>query len=145
MAVYTKPRSEKKVAERLEKSDLEVYCPTITTISQWSDRKKKVVLPVFSSYVFLKVSESDRAVALQDHGVMNFVYWLGKPAIIRDEEIEALRHNLDNHVVETEQLGDIIKITQGPFAGYEGEIQKVEKNKVIIFLQSLGMMVSIKK
>jgi len=62
MAVYTKPRSEKKVAERLEKAGIEVYCPLQTVIKQWSDRKKKIKIPVFPSYVFVHVGESERLI-----------------------------------------------------------------------------------
>ena len=50
-ALYTKPRWEKKVAKALEKIGIIVYCPMITEVRQWSDRKKKVTLPLFKSYV----------------------------------------------------------------------------------------------
>ena len=58
--IYTKPRSEKKVAERLSEDGVEVYCPMIKTIRQWSDRKKKVLLPMFPGYVFVHVSLMDK-------------------------------------------------------------------------------------
>lgn len=121
-AVYTKPRSEKKVAERLEQQGIEVYCPVQTTLKQWSDRKKKVSVPIFPSYVFLRLSEKESDLVLQDPGVLNFVYWLGQPALIRDEEIEGIRAFLSNYrdstiVLVDYEKGDKVEIIEGPFKG----------------------------
>ena len=73
LVLYTKPRNEKKVAERLTKNGFEVYCPLIKTLRQWSDRKKKVEIPMFSSYVFIHIDEKNRQLPLYDQGVMNYV------------------------------------------------------------------------
>jgi len=145
-ALYTKARSEKKVAERLEKQGFEVYCPTVTTLRQWSDRKKKVTVPVFSSYVFVKVREQDRHRVLQDAGVMNFVFWLGKPAIVRDEEIEQLKVFLGefqdrDFTVKALQPGDAVTLQQGAFAGEKGRVEKVGNKKIYILLESVGLIV----
>jgi transcription antitermination factor NusG len=56
-AIYTRSRNEKKVAERLNASGIKVYCPTQTTLKQWSDRKKKVTEPIFKSYVFVQYKD----------------------------------------------------------------------------------------
>jgi hypothetical protein len=53
------------------------------TLRQWSDRKKKVQIPMFPSYIFAHTNESERYQLLMDPGVLNFVFWLGKPAIVR--------------------------------------------------------------
>jgi transcription antitermination factor NusG len=86
--VYTKPKWEKKVAEQLTKMGIEC-CPLITQVRQWSDRKKKVVVPAFNSYV-VQVADSDRSLVFQSVGSSLFV-WLGKPAIVRDEEIGTIK------------------------------------------------------
>ena len=90
-AIYTKPRNEKKVADKLEAIGIESYCPTITSIKQWSDRKKKVTSPVLPSYVFVKITEPRRNEVFDVSGVVRYVFWLGKPAVIREEEIKLLK------------------------------------------------------
>lgn len=143
MAIYTKPRSEKKVAERLEKADIEVYCPLQTTLKQWSDRKKKVKIPIFPSYVFVKVDEKGREKVLQDFGVLNFVFWQGKPAVIKEEEIEVIKEHLEESQSETEIIGDEITITQGVLSGTKGKIKEIQGNKIILTIESIGITVTI--
>ncbi len=94
-AFYTMPRSEKKTAERLIERGYEVYCPTRTVVKQWSDRRKKVSEPFFTSYLFAKVNEKLRNEILKDRGVVSNVFWLGKPAIIREQEILAIKSFLE--------------------------------------------------
>jgi transcriptional antiterminator RfaH len=148
-AIYTKPRSEKKVAERLSEQEIEVYCPLIKTVRQWSDRKKKVQLPMFPGYVFVRVSELERAEVLQDYGVLNFVFWLGKPAIIRDNEIEVIREisahgNEVNIQSKSFEVGQLVTIPDGPFKGMSGKIDKLDKRKIIVLVEQLGCTVSFK-
>jgi transcriptional antiterminator RfaH len=75
------------VTERLTKTGFEMYCPTIKTLRQWSDRKKKVEAPMFPGYIFAHVNEKERLAILNDPGVLNYVFWLGKPAVVREEEL----------------------------------------------------------
>ncbi|MES2849378.1 MAG: UpxY family transcription antiterminator, partial [Bacteroidota bacterium] len=87
-AVYTKPRWEKKVASLLSEKGIENYCPLNKVIKQWSDRRKVILEPVFKSYVFVKIDEANKWDLKKINGILNFVYWLGKPAIIKSAEIE---------------------------------------------------------
>ena len=96
-AVHTKPRYEKRVAEILTRKKIETYCPINKVVLQWNDRKKLVNEPLFPYFVFIKISESELLSFKQIDGVINFVYWLGKPAIIRNSEIEAIKQFLDEH------------------------------------------------
>src|ERR1700733_7578238 len=89
-AVHTRPRWEKKVAGLLAKKKLEFYCPLNKVQRQWSDRKKIVTEPLFSSYVFVHIDETEQVPVRVTDGVINFVYWLGKPAVVRNEEILAI-------------------------------------------------------
>lgn len=144
MAVYTMPRSEKKVAERLVLRGLDSYCPTQITLRQWSDRKKKVEVPVFPSYVFVFVDEVERIRVLETPGVRNFVFWLGKPAVIRDEEVEAIKEFLDEHDhVEVSsqpmQVGEAVEIMQGQFAGLKGKVTRESKKRVQLQIESIGI------
>ncbi len=148
-AIYTKPRSEKKVAERLSDSGIEVFCPLINTMRQWSDRKKKIQMPMFPGYVFVFVSELDRTKVLMDYGVLNFVYWLGKPAIIRQNEIDAIKEIADKgeevSINSDEfEIGQLVKIQEGPFKGMSGKVSKLDKKKLIVLVEELGFMVSFK-
>lgn len=144
-ALYTKPRQEKKVVTRLEQIDIEVYCPLIIQVRQWSDRKKKVEVPLLPSYVFVKLAPQDRDKAFQVPGVVRYLYWLGQPAIIREEEINLLQEWLQNKVTSFEvrgiQPGDSFEIPKGPFVGKKGIVYKVEKNHLILVLEGLGVKI----
>ena len=94
-AVYTKPRWEKKVASLLDEKNITHYCPLNKTLRQWSDRKKTVLEPLFKGYVFVQVAETKKWELLTINGIVNYVHWLGKPAIIKDEEIETIRKFLN--------------------------------------------------
>ena len=100
--IYTKARNEKKVASQLEKSGFEVYCPIVTQIKQWSDRKKKVETPLIPSYVFVNVEEKNRDDVFEVHGVVRYLFWLGKPAIVKNEEILALQEGLKETLLSVE-------------------------------------------
>jgi transcriptional antiterminator RfaH len=146
-AIYTKPRNEKKVTETLNSMGIEAYCPMVTSIKQWSDRKKKVTAPVLPSYVFVKIEEQKRNEVFQVAGIVRYVYWLGKPAIIRPIEIEALQHSLAQDfksIITTDfQKGDTMKIPSGPFKGYEGVIKQISPTKMQLILDSLGVIITL--
>jgi transcription antitermination factor NusG len=146
-AIYTRPKNEKKVAEQLFKLGIDVYCPMVTQMKQWSDRKKKVESPLISSYVFVNLEEKDRSSVFEVHGIVRYLYWLGKPAIIQDHEIALLRDNLKGILTSVEveglQPGDSLTITKGPFQGKEGVVSQVEKNKIRLVLKELGVLVTI--
>ena len=142
-AIYTKPRNEKKVTERLLAKGLDMYCPLYETYRQWSDRKKKVKLPMFTSYIFAHVSITDFDAVRKDPGVLNFVYWLGKPAIITDWEIENIRRITGlgtDIVVESYQLkqGDQVTIKEGPFKGLCGSIEESKETKLTVYIEQLA-------
>lgn len=148
-AIYTKPRNEKKVADKLEAIGIESYCPTIISIKQWSDRKKKVTSPVLPSYVFVKISEPRRNEVFVVPGVVRYVFWLGKPAVIRDEEIELLKEYLAQDytsVVQTTlQRGDKLTVPSGPFKGQEGVIKNTTNTKIQLVLETLGILLTLEK
>ncbi|MFZ2283481.1 MAG: UpxY family transcription antiterminator [Lutibacter sp.] len=145
--IYTKPRNEKKVADKLAQSGIQVYCPMVTQIKQWSDRKKKTETPLIPSYVFVNIAEKNRNDVFEVHGVVRYLFWLGKPAIVRDEEILALQEGLKETVSEVEiadyKTGDIISIATGPFKGKEGIVKEVKKNKIQLVLKELGMLITL--
>jgi transcription antitermination factor NusG len=142
-AVYTRPKWEKKVAELLQKKKIDNYCPLYKSIRQWSDRKKTIMEPLFTSYVFVQATEKDHLFVRQTDGILNFVYWLGKPAVIKNEEIDVIRKFLaENEHVKLEQIevniNDRIKIINGPFKYWEGDVTEVRPKSVKVLLPSLG-------
>jgi len=92
--VYTKPKWEKKVDLNFAQKGIESWCPTQKKERQWSDRKKIIEEPLFKSYVFVKATKEEYNNVLSTMGVVRFLYFEKKPAIIRDNEIELIRKYL---------------------------------------------------
>lgn len=146
-ALYTKPRKEQKVAQQLEQLGFVVYLPLKVEVRQWSDRKKKVISPLFTSYVFIQIEESKRSDVFVIDGVLNYVFWLGKPAVIRSQEIELMRTEIDkpnNEVFVTRlEAGEQILLKDGIFKGQEAFIQHISNQKAHLFLPHLGIKLVI--
>lgn len=142
--LYTSSRAEKKVEKRLEDKGEEVFLPIVTKIRQWSDRKKKVQVPLFNGYLFVKCAPDKRYECLQVPGAVKFVHFGGEPAVIREEEIERLRRfvstGLQMEVTEEEILpGDQVKIAGGALAGYEGEcVSQKNQQFLVLRIPSIG-------
>ncbi|ANE52952.1 UpxY family transcription antiterminator [Flavisolibacter tropicus] len=143
-AIYTRPRWEKKVASLLERKGIECYCPLNKVPKQWADRKKIIYEPLFTSYVFVCISNEETVPVKETDGVLNFVYWLGKPAVIRQEEIEAIKQFLQEYetvsIERTESINpnDKIQIIDGPLMMREGRVMEVGHKKVKVLIPSIG-------
>ena len=145
LAIYTKPRWEKKVATLLTQKGIETYCPLNKVRRKWSDRVKLVEEPLFKSYVFVKISEEERTPVRMTDGVINFVYWDGKPAVIKDKEITVIRQFLNDHenvaLVKIDlQLGQQVRITGGPLMDLEGKVLELKNKVAKVLIESLGYM-----
>lgn len=141
--VYTRPRWEKKVADILTRKGLEVYCPLNKVLRQWHDRKKMVIMPLFTSYVFVKAEVTQLYDIKEENGVINLVYWLGKPAIVRSAEIDAIKNFLIEYQnVQLEKVevnpNDMVRIVNGPLMNREGSVKEVLHHSVKVLLPSLG-------
>mgnify|MGYP005988490985 FL=1 len=152
MAVYCKSRNEKKVVQRLTAKGYEAYCPMQTRKKQWSDRIKTVTEPIISSYVFVRCTEIQRIEVLQDPSILNFVFYIGKPAVIRDVEMDKLKYimgeqnqTLGDIVLDNFERGDKVKLLKDGFTDLEGVLQKVEKHKVSVLIESIGLVISLAK
>lgn len=148
--VYTKPKWEKKVAERLNEIGVVAYCPQITKVSQWSDRKKIISVPLFNSYVFVQVEEKERNRIFEVSGAVRYLFWLGKVAVVKDSEIEAIKEWLsvpNTYEVTLDQWkkGDKIILESGPFIAQNAVIQEVKSNHYILILESLGCVLKVNK
>ena len=148
--LYTKPRHEIKALERLAQNGFEVYCPMKTTLKQWSDRKKKVSEPLLPSYIFIKTTEKNRPQPLKDPSVLNYIFWLGKPAIVRDSEIDTLkgivsRDKVQEFEVRKLKIGSEIVINKGLIKSKNAVVKTVSNNHVTAELKELGMIIVLKK
>ena len=147
--LYTKPKWEKKVAEQLTKNGIECYCPTIIKVRQWSDRKKKVEVPLFNSYVFVQLPEADRNIVFNSPGVVRYLFWLGKPAIVRSDEIDVIKKWLNTGFdadisVAKYKVGDTVEVESGPFLSQKAIVQEVNNTNYILVLESLGCVLKMK-
>ena len=146
-AVYTKPRWEKKVAALLLERGIENYCPINKVTRQWSDRKKVVLEPVFKGYVFVNLEDAKKWEVKKVDGILNFVYWLGKPAVIRDEEIDVIRKFLNEFDdVQVEQKGLVVnsevRIKQGVLMNYNGIVVEVLGSRAVVKIETLDIQLS---
>lgn len=143
LAVYTKPRWEKKVSMLLSKKNIENYCPINRVVRQWADRKKTIYEPLISCYVFVYVNPTEHLTIKKTDGILNFIYWLGKPAVIKYDEIIAMKNFLTAHEeVLLEKIdiniNDEVRIKEGPFSLKEGSVLEVRRNTVKVMLPTLG-------
>jgi len=146
-AVYTRPRWEKKVAGLLHDKGIDHYCPLNKVMRQWSDRKKVVMEPLFKGYVFVQVPEDKKWELMNINGIVNYVYWLGKPAKIRESEIETIRKFLnefsDVEVTETGlKVNSEVRIKQGVLMNYKGILLELQGSKAKVKIESMGIQLS---
>ena len=149
-AVYTKPRAEKKVHQRMLDHGIDAFLPLVKTVRQWSDRKKTVQVPLISSYVFVKMEEQDLVKTLPIHGTVNVLKYLGKPAKIREIEIENLKilsgtadpFEIENCLTLIE--GDVVQVEKGPFTGLIATCEKKSGNhRIVVKIESLQSCVIV--
>lgn len=149
-ALYTRPRWEKKSDGILLRKGIMSWCPTQKVERYWTDRKKIIEDPLFRSYVFVNINEEDRVNVLMTEGIINFVYYLGEPAIIRDEEIENIKKYLSEKdakisliSIEGFKEDTLVTINHGVFMNNTGTVIRGGKKKVYVRLESLGQVMVV--
>lgn len=145
--IYTKSRSEKKVEERLKNIGIEAYCPVRTEVKFWSDRKKSILVPVLPSMVLVKIEKNKRNQVFDIPGVVRYMFWLKKHAVVRDSEVDSLKLLLEsNNIIEQNvasyNVGDEIKISS--FEDQLGIIKKISNNQIWVVLKQLGYVIKLK-
>lgn len=148
-ALYTRSRFEKKAAERLTEQGIEAYVPLQRVMRQWSDRRKLVLEPAIRSYVFVHINHLHYYNVLNTPGIVRYVFFDGKPAVVRDEEIETMKRVMDAEL-EVEclpddlQPGTRVRIVEGPLTGVEGElVQHVGKQKVALRIEAIRQVMMV--
>jgi len=143
LAVYTKPRWEKKIDQLLKDKGIVSYCPLNKALHKWSDRMKLVEEPLFKSYVFVHVTEEEEKNVRFVNGVLNFVYWLGQPAVIKQLEIDRIKRFLNEYSnVQVQALdfqpNDVVIINAGALMEKHAKVIRKKGNKVELEIESLG-------
>lgn len=149
---YTKSRQEKKVKELLQKGAYEVFLPLQKVMRQWSDRKKKVEVPLFNSYIFVKDFEHKIADILKVPGVAWNIRHNGKPAILRQEEFELINRFittglfLEARTMEKEsfRVSDKVRIIDGPLTGVTGILTGEDRNQRFnVLLEGIQQVIQV--
>lgn len=143
--IKTNPRAEKKVCDRILALGLKVYLPLTITLKQWSDRKKKVELPLISSTIFVNCSETDLKKIYQVMGFHSVLYFSGKPAIVRDYEINNIKillkenESILNYDSESLIVGDNVEVIRGPFQGLIAKSVEINRtHNLIVEIEGIG-------
>jgi len=124
--LHTRPRHEKIVAQRLEERGVTAFLPVVTEMHRWSDRKKKVQVPLFNCYVFARFAPNrvDRLRALRVDGVFGLVGARGEGSPIPDAQIDAVRSLVEAQLPWSSypflKIGQRVRVRSGVLDGLEG-------------------------
>ena len=149
-AVYVKSRSEKKVAAELIALGIDHYLPLQKLLKQWSDRKKWVEEPLFRSYIFVKINQTDYYNVLNVTGAVKYISFEGKAVAVPEQQIEAIRYFLDEKDPEVmEDLhwekGQKVEVISGSLTGLKGELIEVKgKNKVSVEIEAVAKTILLR-
>lgn len=149
--MYTQSRQEKILAEELEHAGYTVYLPLVKKVRQWSDRKKTIEVPLFNSYVFIK-GVHEKMEFKSYRSFVSFIQYNGKPAIVRQHEINTLK-SVIKHGYDITESGDMssfsegnkVLVTGGPLKGMTGELVSVSNQEWFIMkLENMANCLQIK-
>jgi transcription antitermination factor NusG len=141
--LYTSPRAEKQVNDRIADRGIEAWLPLHKAPHVWSDRVKIVEVPLFNSYIFVKCREHELHDLPKIYGVARIVFYDGKPAIIRQKEIDAVKDFLEQAANHTLLVGDEVKILTGSMKNISGKVKKIKKKYLFIYLEQMGVTAQV--
>ncbi len=147
---YTKSRQEKKVNQLLIRNGFEPFLPIQKVMRQWSDRKKKVDVPLFNSYIFVNIEEYRISEVKAIPGISWNIKHNGKPAFLRENEVKLINRYLETglfieavNIIDYE-LGDKVKVLDGPLKGLFGVLnRKSNENLFSIIIESLSYSLTV--
>ncbi|PWH86398.1 UpxY family transcription antiterminator [Brumimicrobium oceani] len=146
--LLTKPKSEKKVESRLLQLDVKAYCPTRIERRQWSDRIKKVETPLLPSMILVNLEDKERDIVFEIPGAVRYLFWMGKPAQVSEQEIDVLKEMSENQAnvlsVEKIEVGKEVEIDNLGSEKQKGVIKKISGNQCWILLKNLGYVVKLR-
>ena len=141
--IYTRPQLEKKVATFLSKKRIENFIPLVCTEVNSTRKNKIAYKPLFKSYVFVHVTEQEAKLLREAEGVINLLYWLGKPAVINETEINAIKEfTTDHRNIDLEKLTVNTSMVEAnifrPEYEIDGNVVAIKNKTIKINLPSLG-------
>ena len=147
-ALYLRSRYEKKVDNDLKGKGVETFLPMIEEVHVWSDRKKKVMEPLFRGYVFVKTDLRDRSRIVTTEGVVRFVGINGRPSVIPESEIDWVRRiigqPMDARREQYLEVGERVRIIAGPFMGVEGIVRRTQGiSRVVLSIAAIEQSFSV--
>jgi transcription antitermination factor NusG len=142
-ALYTSPRAEKRVRDRLLERMVETYLPLHRCTRVWSDRIKIIEEPLFRSYIFVHCHESELYDLVRIRGVVRVIYYCGRPAVVRASEILAIKEFLELAVELPLSEGEEVEILTGALKHVPGKIRRIRKNRLELYIEELGCRVSV--
>jgi transcription antitermination factor NusG len=148
LAAYTRSRHEQQVARQLGQKSLEYLLPTYKRLTRWSDRIRRVTMPLFPSYIFVHIREDERRALLETMGIVQLVSVAGKPAMLSDEEVERLQACISSGVeVEPHpylRIGDRVRVKHGPLAGWEGTLlEKQNSRRLVVNIEQIMKSIAV--
>ena len=150
LVFYTKSRAEKKAHEFLMKSGFESFLPLQTVVKQWSDRKKKVEVPLFNSYIFVYEHEHRITEILKVPSVAWNIRHAGKPATLREEAVETIKRFIDTgyfmetFAIDELQKGDEVEVVDGPLRGVQGVLTgEYNEEKFSIIMETIDQVITL--
>jgi transcription antitermination factor NusG len=148
LAAYTRSRHEQRVALQLGQKSLEYLLPTYERLVRWSDRIRRIRMPLFPSYIFVHICEDERRVLLETMGIVQLVSIAGKPALLADEEVERLRScMLDSADIEPHpylKIGRRVRVKHGLFAGWEGTLlEKQNSRRLVVNIEQIMKSIAV--
>ena len=138
----TKPRNELKVLNRLLSLGVDAYTPSRTELRQWSDRKKKVIVPLLPSMVLVRLDEKKVHKVFEIPGVVRYLFEYGKRAEVSDEEVVAMQSFVENTITIQENKLVVGATVQVPLLEQEAQLLSVKGKNCIAQLKKLGAIVS---
>ena len=146
--IYTNSRHEKVVAKQLQDRSIEAFLPLYRSLHRWKDRRQLVELPLFPSYVFVRIDAQKRLRVLEVSGVVSLVSFNGEPDALPEQEINALRNGLENEIYAEPhpylRVGRKVRVVRGPMAGAEGILsRKKDKCRVVISIDVLMRSIAV--
>jgi len=148
IVVRSKPRSEKIAYAQLKEKEIEAYLPLLKERRKWSDRKKWVEFPLFSSYLFAKIEIKNSIFVLQTNGVSSLVKFGEEIAIVRDEVVNAIKLAIDGGYQLTPAeyfiAGNAVEVIEGPMRGVKGIVAQLKgKDRLVIKIDAIQQALSI--
>lgn len=147
-AIQTRSRHEKVVRSQLEMRNVETFLPTMRRVSQWTDRKKEIEVPLFAGYCFGKFTIADRLPVLQSQGVVRLVGSRDRPEPIPDEEIESLRKLISSPSAYVccpyLREGTSVEVIRGPLQGVKGRLVREARScRLVLSINLIQRAVTI--